>query len=125
MKVMVLGKATANTEAGVAATPEAMQAMGAYIEALMAAGIIKEPIYGGLKPSRFAKRVAFNGGKTAVIDGPFPETKELVAGFSMWEVESIEQAVEWARKSPVHEDCEIEIRPLYSMEELDAWDNPG
>lgn len=125
MKVMVFGKATKDTEAGVPASPEAMEAMGKYTEALIAAGIIKEPIFGGLKPSSFAKRVQFSGKNRIVIDGPFPETKELVAGFSMWDVESIEQAVEWVKKSPMATDCEVEIRPLYSMEDLAAWDNPG
>ena len=122
MKVMVFGKATADTEAGVPPKPGEMEAMGSYIEALVAAGIIKEPIFGGLKPSSFGKRVRFTGKDRTVIDGPFPETKEIVAGFSMWDVESIEQAVEWVKKTPMTKDCEIEIRPLYSMEELAAWD---
>ena len=95
--------------------------MGEYIGALMAAGVIKEPIFGGLKPSRFAKRVAFTGNKPTVIDGPFPETKELVAGFQMWDVATLEEAVEWVKKYPLS-DCEVELRPLYSMEELEAWD---
>lgn len=122
MKVMVFGKATKDTEAGVPPKPEEMQAMGDYIGALMAAGVIKEPIFGGLKPSRFAKRVAFSGTKPTVIDGPFPDTKELVAGFQMWDVASMEEAVEWVKKYPLA-DCEVELRPLYSMEELEAWDN--
>jgi hypothetical protein len=87
----------------------------------MAAGVIKEPIFGGLKPSSFAKRVAFSGSKPTVIDGPFSETKELVADFQMWDVASIEEAVEWVKKYPL-EDCEVEILPLYAMEELEAWD---
>lgn len=124
MKVMVLVKATRDTEAGVPPAPEAMEAMEKYTEALIAAGIIKEPMFGGLKPSRFAKRVQFSGKSRTVIDGPFAETKELVAGFSLWEVKSIEEAVEWVKKSPnpTPTDCEIEIRPLYSLEELEAWD---
>lgn len=122
MKVMVLGKATKDTEAGVPASPEAMEAMGKYTEALIAAGIIKDPVFGGLKPTRFAKRVQFSGKGHTVIDGPFPETKELVAGFSLWEVKSIEEAVEWVKKSPMAADSEVEIRPLYSLEDLEAWD---
>jgi|SRR5690606_9911894 PhnB protein len=122
MKVMVFGKATRETESGVPPKPEEMEAMGNYVAALMAAGIIKEPVFGGLKPSSFGKRVRFTGKERMVIDGPFPETKELVAGFSMWDVESMEQAVEWAMKTPMAADCEIEIRPLYSPEELAAWD---
>ena len=121
MKVMVFGKATKDTENGVPASPEQMEAMGKYIEALMAAGIIKEPIFGGLKPTRFAKRVHFSGENRTVIDGPFAETKELVAGFSLWEVKSIEEAVEWVKKcpNPMYTDSDIDIRPLYSPE---TWD---
>lgn len=125
MKVMVFMKATADTEAGVPASPEEMEAMGKFTEALIAAGVIKEPVFGGLKPSSFAKRVRFSGNDRTVIDGPFPETKELVAGFSMWDVASIEEAVEWAKKCPMSTDCDVDIRPLYSMEDLAAWDNPG
>lgn len=122
MKVMILGKATRETEDGVPPTPEEMEAMGRYTEALIAAGIIKEPIFGGLKPTRFAKRVQFAGKSRTVIDGPFAETKELVAGFALWDVKSIEEAVEWVKKSPMPMDCEVEIRPLYSLEELESWD---
>ncbi len=122
MKVMVFVKATKDSEEGVPPTPEAMEAMGKYTEALIAAGIIKEPIFGGLKPSRFAKRVHFSGKNPAVIDGPFAETKEVVAGFSMWDVKSIEEAVEWAKQGPMPADSEVEIRPLFSLEELEVWD---
>jgi hypothetical protein len=122
MKVMVFVKATKDSEQGVPPGPEAMEAMAKYTEALIAAGIIKEQIFGGLKPTRFAKRVRFSGKSPTVIDGPFAETKEVVAGFSMWEVKSIEEAVEWAKKGPMPPDSEVEIRPLYSFEELEAWD---
>jgi hypothetical protein len=127
MKVMVFVKATQDTEDGVPPSVEAMEAMAKYTEALIAAGIIKEPIYGGLKPTRFAKRVRFSGKNRTVIDGPFAETKELVAGFSMWEVKSIEEAVEWAKKcpNPAPTDSEVEIRPLYCLEELETWSNPN
>ncbi|HEY7888913.1 MAG TPA: YciI family protein [Steroidobacteraceae bacterium] len=121
MKVMVIGKATPDTEAGVPPTPEAMSAMEKYNEALIAAGI-KVEILGGLKPTRFAKRVQFSGKNPTVIDGPFAETKELVAGFALWEVKSIEEAVAWAKKSPMPADSQVEIRPLYSLEDLEAWD---
>lgn len=124
MKVMVFGKATKDTEAGVPADPEAMEAMGKYTEALIAAGIIKDPVFGGLKPTRFAKRVKFSGEKRTVIDGPFLETKEIVAGFMLWEVKSMEEAVEWVKKSPVQTDSEVEIRPLFSMEDFEGWENP-
>ena len=122
MKVMVFGKATRDTEAGVPATPEAMEAMGKYFEALMAAGIIKEPIFGGLKPSRFGKRVRYSAKKCTVIDGPFTETKEVIAGYSIWDVSSIEEAIEWVKKGPMAEDAEVEIRPIYSAEDLAEWD---
>jgi hypothetical protein len=121
MKVMVLGKATKDTEAGVPADPEAMEAMGKYTEALIAAGIIKDMVFGGLKPTRFAKRVHFSGKNRTVIDGPFAETKELVAGFMLWEVKSIEEAVEWVKKSPLTTDGDVEIRPLYSVDDMDDW----
>lgn len=121
MKVMILGKATKDTEAGVPPKPEAMEAMEQYYNALIAAGIVKEDVRGGLKPSRFAKRVQFSGKNCTVIDGPFADTKELVAGYMLWEVKSIEEALEWVKKYPL-EDCEVEIRPLYSMEDFADWD---
>jgi len=101
MKVMVFVKATKDSEAGVPPDPKMMEAMGKYNEALIAAGILKEQILGGLKPTRFAKRVHFSGKNRTVIDGPFAETKELVAGFWLWEVESVDEAVEFAKGSPV------------------------
>jgi hypothetical protein len=121
MKVMVFMKATEDTENAVAPTPEALQAMHDYNEALIAAGILKDQILGGLLPTRFAKRVRFSGKDRTVIDGPFTETKEVIAGFALWEVKSIEEAVEWVRKSPntMQAECDVEIRPLYSPE---TWD---
>jgi len=121
MKVMVLGKATKTTEAGVPPDPAAMQAMERYNEALVAAGI-KIEIMGGLKPSRFAKHVHFTGKKATVTDGPFADTKEIVAGFSLWEVKSIEEAVEWVKKLPMTEECDAMIFPLYGLEDFAAWD---
>lgn len=121
MKVMVLVKATQDTEAGVPPDPAAMEAMGKYNEALIAAGV-KVEVGGGLKPTRFAKRVHFSGKNRIVMDGPFTETKELVAGFALWEVKSIEEAVEWVKKSPMPPDSDVDIRPLYSLEDLAAWD---
>jgi hypothetical protein len=120
MKVMILGKATKETEGGVPPDPKAMEAMDKYNEALIAAGI-KVELLGGLKPTRFGKRVHFSGKKVTVIDGPFADTKEAVAGFALWEVKSIEEAIEWVKKSPVSTDGEVEIRPLYSMEDFEAW----
>jgi len=123
MKVMVFVKATEDSEGGVPPDPKMMEAMGKYNEALIAAGIMKEKILGGLKPTRFAKRVHFSAKNRTVIDGPFAETKELVAGFWLWEVSSIEEAVEWVKKcpNPMPTDSDIEIRPLYSLDDLEGW----
>ena len=127
MKVMVFVKATNESEDGVPPDPKMMEAMGKYNEALIAAGIMKERILGGLKPTHFARRVHFSGKNRTVIDGPFTETKELVAGFWLWEVKSIEEAVEWVKKcpNPMPTDSDIDIRPLYSAEDLEAWSNGG
>jgi len=121
MKVMVFMKANENTENAVAPSPEALQAMHDYNEALVAAGVLKDMVLGGLLPTRFAKRVRFSGKNRTVTDGPFTETKEVIAGFALWEVKSIEEAVEWVRKSPntMEAECDVEIRPLYSPE---TWD---
>jgi hypothetical protein len=122
MKVMILMKATEGALAASPPDPKAIQAMHDYNEALIAAGILKDQMLGGLLPTRFAKRLRFSAkDKTlTVIDGPFTETKEVVAGFALWEVKSIEEALEWAKKSPpATMDCEVEIRPLYSPE---TWD---
>ena len=121
MKVMVFMKATEDTETAVPPTPEAINAMHEYNEALIAAGILKDQILGGLLPTRFAKRVRFSGKNRTVIDGPFAETKEVIAGFALWEVKSIEEAVEWVKKSPnpMLMECNVDIRPLYSPE---TWD---
>jgi hypothetical protein len=123
MKVMVFVKATQDSENATPPDPKAMEAMGKYNEALISAGILKDHILGGLKPTRFAKRVHFSGKNRAVIDGPFAETKEVVAGFWLWEVSSIEEAVEWVKKcpNPMPTDSDIEIRPLYSLAELQRW----
>ena len=123
MKVMVFVKATEASEAAVAPDPKMMEAMGKYNEALIAAGILKEKILGGLKPTRFAKRVHFSGKDRTVIDGPFAETKEVVAGFWLWEVNSVEEAVEWVKKcpNPMLTDSDIDIRPLFSLEEVARW----
>jgi hypothetical protein len=124
MKVMILGKATKDTERGAPPDPKMMEAMEKYNEALIAAGILKDNILGGLKPTRFAKRVHFSGKNCTVIDGPFADTKEVVAGFMLWEVKSIEEAVEWVKKGPISSDSEVEIRPLYSMDDLESWGDP-
>jgi hypothetical protein len=119
MKVMVFVKATPNSEAETLfKEPQKMaklfEEMGKYNEELVKAGIMKGG--DGLKPSKYGKRVRFNGTKRSVIDGPFAETKELVAGFWIWEVKSIEEAIEWAKKCPnpmPGEESDLEIRPFY------------
>lgn len=119
MKVMVLVKATKNSEAGVMPDEALLTAMGAYNAALVEAGVL---VGGdGLKPSAKGKRVRFSGGDRRVIDGPFAETKELIAGFWIWEVASMEEAVAWARRCPdpmPGEEAELEIRPLVTAEDF-------
>ena len=124
MKVMVFVKATRDTENAVPPDAAAMEAMDRYAAALIAAGIMKDNVRGGLKPTRFAKRVHFSRKDSTVIDGPFTETKEVVAGFSLWEVKSMEEAVEWVKKCPMPEDSDVDIRPLYSLDDIDEWRHP-
>jgi hypothetical protein len=118
MKVMVMVKATADSEAGVLPSSEMLAAMGMFNEELVKAGIMLAGE--GLKPSRFARRVHFSGRNRTVTDGPFAETKELVAGFWLWQVRSIEEAVEWVRRcpNPMLTDSDIDIRPLYGIEDF-------
>ncbi len=113
MRVMVLVKATADSEAGTMPTTADLEAMGRFNEELMKAGVMVSGE--GLKPSREGKRVAFNGASRTVIDGPFAATNELVAGFWLWEVKDMAEAVEWVRRcpNPMPGPSEIEIRPLY------------
>jgi len=123
---MVFVKATQDSENEAPPTQELLNAMHQYNEALVAAGILKDQILGGLKPTRYAKRVHFSGKNRTVIDGPFTETKEGVAGFWLWDVKSIEEAVEWVKKcpNPMYTDSDIDIRPLFSMDEMEDWGNP-
>ena len=122
MRVLVLVKATTDSEEGIKASPETtamFEAMGKFNQELEAAGIMAGEGM-GLKPSSAGKRVAFDGPKRFVIDGPFAETKELVAGFWIWNVKDMDEAVEWVKKcpNPMHGPSEIEIRPVYEMEDL-------
>jgi hypothetical protein len=117
MKVMVLVKADENSEAGVMPSTELLTEMGKFNEELVKAGVMLAGE--GLHPSSKGKRVRFAGGKKIVIDGPFAETKELVAGFWLWKVASIDEAVEWLKRSPFQE-TEVEIRPLFEMEDFGA-----
>ena len=113
MRVMVIVKATKDSEAGVMPSTELLTAMGKYNEELVKAGIMLAG--DGLKPSSQGKRVRFEGTKRSVIDGPFTETKELIAGYWIWQVRSMEEAVEWLKRcpNPHPEDCEVEIRPVF------------
>ena len=118
MRVMVMVKATASSEAGVMPPTELIEAMGRFNEALVKAGILLAG--DGLKPSGAGKRVRFDGASRTVVDGPFAETKELVAGYWVWQVRSMEEAVEWVRRcpNPMPEASEIEIRPFYEAEDF-------
>ena len=115
MRVMVLVKATKDSEAGIMPPTELLEAMGKYNEQLVNAGIMLDGE--GLKPSVEGKRVAFDGPSRTVIDGPFAETRELVAGFWMWEVKDLAEAVEWVKRcpNPMPGPSEIEIRPVFEM----------
>jgi hypothetical protein len=121
MRFMVMVKATPNSEAGVMPEPGMFEAMMKYNEALVNAGIMQAG--DGLQPSSKGARVQFSkdGKLKGVVDGPFPETKELVAGFWMWKCKSREEAMEWAKKCPSPmpgEECEIEVRQVYEMEDF-------
>ena len=118
MKVMIFVKATKDSEAGAMPTRELLDAMGAFNTQLVNAGIMLAGE--GLKPSSQGKRVRFSGKSRTVTDGPFAETKELVAGFWLWQVRSIEEAVEWVKRcpNPMLTDSEIEIRPVFGLEDF-------
>ncbi|MFC7333028.1 YciI family protein [Rhodocista pekingensis] len=118
MRVMVLVKATVDSEAGILPTSELLEAMGRYNEALANAGIMLAGE--GLQPSSKGKRVAFDGADRRVIDGPFAETRELVAGYWLWEVKDMAEAIEWAKRcpNPMPGPSEIEIRPIYEMSDF-------
>ncbi len=113
MRVMVMVKATKDSEAGSMPPTELLEAMGKFNEELVNAGVMLAGE--GLKPSKQGKRVAFDGPGRTVIDGPFAETRELVAGFWLWEVKDMAEAVEWAKRcpNPMPGPSEIEIRPVF------------
>lgn len=116
MKVMVLGKATERSESGELGTPEEFVAMDTYMQQLIQAGVLLAG--DGLQPSSKAKRVAIDAdGNSRVIDGPFAESKELVAGYSIWEVSSMDEAVEWAKRSPL--EGVVELRKILDMDDFD------
>lgn len=119
MRFMIIVKASPDSEAGVLPTEELMTAMGNYNEELTKAGILID--CDGLQPSSKGARVRFSGEKRTVIDGPFAETKELIAGYWIWEVKSKEEAIEWVKRCPNSmpgTEAEIEIRPIYGAEDF-------
>jgi len=119
MRVMVIVKATANSEAGVMPKQELLVAMGAYNEELVKAGLMQAGE--GLHPSSKGKRLVWSGGKKSVVDGPFAETKELIAGFWIWNVKSMDEAVEWLRRCPdpmPGEDAVLELRPVMEADDF-------
>jgi hypothetical protein len=128
MRVMVLVKATEDSEKGFLPTTEALdalEAMSRFNEELVNAGIMR--VADGLKPSSQGKRIAFDGPGRTVIDGPFAETRELVAGFWLWEVKGMDEAVAWVKRcpNPMPGPSEIEIRPLYEMADLRRESDAG
>jgi hypothetical protein len=118
MNVMVLVKATKGSEAGELPSTELLTGMGKYNQELVEAGILLSA--GGLQPSSKGARVRFSGASRLVTDRPFTETKELIAGFWLWKVRSLEEAIEWVKRcpNPMKEDSEIEIRPLFEPDDL-------
>jgi len=121
---MVMVKATADSEAGAMPSEELLAAMGAFNEELVKAGVMLAGE--GLHPSAKGKRVRFSGRQRTVLDGPFAETKELVAGFWLWQVKSMEEAIEWVRRcpNPMPTESEIEIRTVFEAEDLGAEFTP-
>jgi hypothetical protein len=121
MRVMVIVKATKSSEAGLMPDEKLLTDMGNYNEQLVKAGIMLAGE--GLHPSTRGKRVRFTGGKRSVLDGPFAETKELIAGYWLWQVKSMEEAIEWVKRCPdpmPGEESEIEIRPVFEAEDFGA-----
>ncbi len=116
MRVMVIVKASKESEAGVLPDTEILSKMGKYNEQLVKAGVMLAG--DGLHPTSKAKRVKFSGDKRTVIDGPFTETKELIAGYWLWQVRSMDEAVEWLKRAPFDGGTEIEIRPVFEAADL-------
>ena len=124
MRVMVLVKATKDSEAGVMPSEQLLTEMGKYNEELAKSGILLGGE--GLQPSSKGARVQFSGEKRTVIDGPFTESKELIAGFWLWQVRSMEEAIEWVKRcpNPHREDSDIEIRPVFETEDFGSEMTP-
>jgi hypothetical protein len=122
MRVMVFVKASKYSEAGVLPTPELLGAMGKFNEELVKAGVLLDA--NGLHASSKGKRVKFSGQQRTVTDGPFAETKELIAGYWLWQVKSIEEAVEWLKRAPFDGGAEVEIRPVFEAADFGAQLSP-
>jgi hypothetical protein len=118
MRFMVIVKADKNSEAGVMPNREILTAMGKFNEELVKAGVMLAGE--GLHPTSKGKRVRFSGGKHTITDGPFTESKELIAGFWLWQVRSMEEAVEWLKRSPFDGGAEIEIRQVFEADDFGA-----
>ncbi|PYQ56039.1 MAG: dehydrogenase [Acidobacteria bacterium] len=121
MRFMILVKANKDSEAGVMPSQELLTAMGKFNEELVNAGVMLAA--DGLQPSSKGARVKFSGGKPTVVDGPFAETKELVAGYWIWRVESKDEAIEWLKRAPF-QDEEIEVRQIFEAEDFGAEFTP-
>ena len=124
MRVMVIVKASKDSEAGIMPSEQLLREMGNYNEELVKAGIMLAGE--GLHPSSKAARIQFSGSKRTVIDGPFAETKELIAGYWLWQVKSLQEAIEWAKRcpNPTGEDGVLEIRPIFEAEDFGAEFTP-
>jgi len=118
MRVMVIVKATEESEAGILPSQQLLSDMMKFNEELVKAGVMQAGE--GLQPSSKAKRVRFSGSQRTVTDGPFPETKELIAGFWLWKVKSMEEALEWVKRcpNPMNVDSDIDIRPLFEIDDF-------
>jgi hypothetical protein len=119
MRVMVIVKASKDSEAGKMPDPQLLTDMGKFNEELVKAGVMLAGE--GLHPTSKGKRVHFSGSKRTVVDGPFTETKELIAGFWLWQVRSMEEALEWAKRCPSPhpgQECDLEIRPVFEPEDF-------
>lgn len=116
MRVMVFVKASAESEAGVLPSTEGLTAMGKFNEKLVEAGVML--MAEGLHPTSKGARVRFEGDKRTVIDGPFAESKELVCGFWLWQVRSMDEAIEWIKRAPFDGGAEIELRPVFELEDF-------
>jgi hypothetical protein len=122
MRVMVIVKADKNSEAGIMPSQKILSDMGKYNEELVKAGIMLAAE--GLYSSKKGKRIRFSGATRTVIDGPFTETKELIAGFWLWQVRSMEEALEWLKRAPFDGGTEVEIRPVFEAEDFGAEFTP-